>query len=156
MTVDKEFLLDALLRHNYLPTQRTSCEELPPMFSASHFTKEVAEELNALPPRSGGYDQVEYRLTRFNNISRPLSLPHPLAHAKVSLSIHDNWPHIEYITSNPNSIIKPQNHSDGRIIIMDYDTTVSKATRNLSQSGVSGILCKRNFFTAAASCLQTG
>jgi hypothetical protein len=134
MSVDKEFLLDALLRHNYLPTQRTSCEELPPIFSASRFTKEVAVELNAQTPRGGGYDQVEYRLTRFNNISRPLSLPHPLAHAKVCLSIYDNWSHIEYITSNPNSIIKPQSHSDGRIIIMDYDTTVSKTTRNLSQS----------------------
>jgi len=133
MTLEKDFVLDALLRRNYLPTQRKACEELPPVFSASRFTAEAALALDQLPvrPDGQGYDQVEYRLTRFNSVSRPLSLPHPLAHAKLCLSIQANWEHIEYIAENTSSGIKPEAHADGRLIIMDYEPTVGKAIRVL-------------------------
>jgi len=134
MTVDKDFVLDALLRGNYLPTQRKACEELPPVFSASRFTKEAALELDQLDVRKDGYDQVEYRLTRFNSVSRHLSLPHPLAHAKLCLAIEAHWEKIKYIAENPSSGIKPQAHTDGRLIVMDYEPTVAKSIRILGQS----------------------
>jgi len=134
MTLDKNFVLDALIRWNYLPTQREAREELPPVFCAGHFTVEVAQELAKLDSRKEGYDQVEYRLTRFNNVSRPLSLPHPLAHAKLCFAIHANWEQIEYIADNPSSGIKPQAHADGRLIIMDYEPTVAKSVRLLGHA----------------------
>lgn len=137
MTVDKDFVLDALLRHNYLPTQRKASEELPPIFTTRRLTKEVAEELGKLPNRTGdysGYDQIEYRLTRFNYVSRPLSIPHPLPHSKLCLCIRDCWEHLEYIAANPCSGIKPQKHADGRIIIMDYDDSLSKSRRTQKQA----------------------
>jgi Reverse transcriptase (RNA-dependent DNA polymerase) len=137
MSIDKDFLLDALLRHNYLPTQRKAREELPPCFSTELFTPLVAKELDKISIRKGdisGYDQCEYKLTRFDNASRRLSLPHPLAHAKLSICIYEQWEHLEYITSNQNSVIKPQNHADGRIIVMDYEAIVPKSIRLLKQS----------------------
>lgn len=137
MSVDKDFLLDALLRHNYLPTQRKAREELPPYFSTQLFTSLVAIDLAKILNRKGdfsGYDQCEYKLTRFDNASRRLSLPHPLAHAKLSICIYEQWEHLEYITSNQNSVIKPQNHADGRIIVMDYEAIVPKSIRLLKQS----------------------
>jgi len=137
MSVDKDFVFDALLRHNYLPTQRKASEELPPIFTTRRLTKDVAEELVKLPNRTGdysGYDQIEYRLTRFNYVSRPLSIPHPLPHSKLCLCIRDCWEHLEYIAANPCSGIKPQKHADGRIIIMDYDDSLSKSRRTQKQA----------------------
>ncbi len=82
MSVDKDFVFEALLRHNYLPTQRKAGEELPPIFTTKRLSTEVALQLARLKIRnkSGypGYDQIEYRMTRFNYVSRPLSIPHPL------------------------------------------------------------------------------
>lgn len=136
MTVDKDFVLDALLRHNYLPTQRKASEELPPIFTTRRLTADVAVKLAGLEPRKGdysGYDQIEYRMTRFNYVSRPLSIPHPLPHARLCLSIRDCWEHLEYIVSNPCSGIKPQEHADGRLIIMDYDDSLSKSRSTQKQ-----------------------
>jgi hypothetical protein len=76
--VEKDFLLKALLCHNYLPTARRAKEELPPCFSTESFTPDVARELVNISYRKGafsGYDQVEYKLTRFNSVSRLLSVP---------------------------------------------------------------------------------
>jgi hypothetical protein len=63
-----------------------------------------------------------------------LSLPHPLAHAKLCFAIYENWEQLEYVTSNKTSIIKPQSHGDGRVIIMDYEAVVPKSIRLLKQS----------------------
>ncbi len=134
MSVDKDFLLDGLLRHNYLPTQRKAREELPPSFSTKLFTSEVAKGLASLDNRKAGYDQCEYKLTSIDNSSRCLSLPHPLPHAKLCLCIYEQWEHLGYITSNKNSVIKPQNHADGSIVVMDYEATVPKSIRFLQQS----------------------
>lgn len=135
MSVDKEFALNALLRHNYLPTTRSGKEELPPIYSSESFTPLVAEELAKLNPRSGGYDQVEFRLTRFNSVSRLLSLPHPTPHAKLCLALHEHWEKFEYIVTNKNSQIKPHAFDDGRIIIMnDYGGSVEKTNRQLNNA----------------------
>lgn len=137
MSLSKDFLLCALLQHNYLPTQRKAREELPPVFTSNSFSPDIARKI-VKPPASkkrretGGFDAVEFRMTRFNGVSRILSLPHPAAHAHLSLCIHDNWCKLEYITTNnPNSIIRPYEHEDGRIIIMDYEASFEKTKRSL-------------------------
>ena len=138
MSVDRDFLLNALLCHNYLPTQRRSKEEIPPIFSTASFTPTVATHLAKIDYRKGaysGYDQVEYKLTRFNSVSRLLSLPHPLPHTKLCLELYEHWGNLDYIQSNPNSQIKPQQYSDGRVIIMNgYGDSVEKANRQLNEA----------------------
>jgi len=137
MSLSRDFVLKALLQHNYLPTQRKDREELPPIFTSEGFTPDVARKLVALLASSkrkavGGFDAVEFRMTRFNGVSRMLSLPHPTAHAHLSICIHDNWDKLEYITTNnANSVIRPYEHEDGRIIIMDYEASFVKTTRSL-------------------------
>lgn len=133
--VEKDFLLKALLCHNYLPTARRAKEELPPFFSTERFTPDVARKLVKIRYRKGafsGYDQVEYKLTRFNSVSRLLSVPHPLPYANLCLALHGNWEQFEYIVNNPCSQIKPQAYSDGRVIIMNgYGDSVEKANKQL-------------------------
>lgn len=136
MSISNSFLLDALLKHNYLPTQRKNKEELPPIFNTESFTSEAAHELSALPYRTGdykGYDQVDYKLTRFNNIPRILSIPHPLPYANLCLKLFENWDKINHVTSNPNSQIKPQAYADGRILIMNgYSDSTEKASNHIN------------------------
>lgn len=137
MSVEKQFLIESLLQFNYLPTQKKFREELPPAFSTIKLTPNIAFQLTELPNRSGdfcGYDQCEYKLTRFDNVSRNLSIPHPLAHCKLAFTIYDIWDKLEYITKNSNSIIKPQTHADGRLIIMNYEKSLPKSIRMLNQS----------------------
>lgn len=119
MSINKEFVLEALLCKNYFPRQRETAEELPPIFNSISFTSEVARQIAELQLRKSGYDQIEYKLTRFNNVSRILSIPHPLPYAKLCLSLHDNWEELEYICKNPVSQIKPISHEDGRLFIMN-------------------------------------
>ena len=124
MGVDKEFLLNALLRHNFLPTQKPDKEEMPPTVSSVAFSASVARKLVECVekrPDYPGYDAVEYRLTRFNGVTRMYSIPHPKAHATLALSIAENWEKLEYICENTVSKIVPAQHDDGRIIVMKYD-----------------------------------
>ena len=136
--VEKDFLLNALLCHNYLPTTRLAKEELPPFFSTESFTPDIARELAKIDYRKGqysGYDQVEYKLTRFNSVGRQLSVPHPLPYAKLCLALHESWENFEYVVSNPNSQIKPQTYEDGRVLIMNgYSDSVEKANRQLHEA----------------------
>jgi len=102
--IDKEFLLEGLLQFNYFPAQRKE-REIPPLINSVTLTPEIAEKIKDLPSRKRGYDQVEYRSTRFNNVSRTLSIPHPVAYVKLCFAIHDNWQEFEYITCR--SLIYP-------------------------------------------------
>ena len=131
MAVDSEFLLSALLCHNYLPTTRRVREELPPNFSSSAFLPDVARKLANLEiKRNGwkGFDQIEYRLTRFNTAGRWLSIPHPLPHAKLCLKLTEHWEKFERIQINTHSNIKPQCYEDGRVIVMNGYTNSSEKT----------------------------
>src|SRR5258708_4554272 len=127
VSVDKDFVLTALLQHNFLPTQKKSPEELPPIFTSISFTPDVARKLVNGKQRKAdgyqGYDAVDYRLTRFNGVSRSCSIPHPTAYAYLALCIEKHWERIDYIASNENSHIRPRQHADGRIVIMDYETS---------------------------------
>lgn len=129
MPVDKDFLLAALLQHNYLPIQRVDKEELPRVFSTEALTPKIATALVAGTQRkeATGFDSVEYRLTRFNGVARCLSIPHPLAHAQLALCIHEHWEKLDFISSNQRSHIKPQQYSDGRVIVMDYENPWEKS-----------------------------
>lgn len=135
MSVEKDFVLTALLQHNFLPTQKKDREELPPIFTSISFTPDVARKLVNGKPRKAdgyqGYDAVDYRLTRFNGVSRSCSIPHPTAYAHLALCIQDNWEKIDYIGSNENSHVRPRKHADGRIVIMDYEKSSDKTLRNL-------------------------
>ncbi|WP_318510090.1 antiviral reverse transcriptase Drt4 [Photobacterium leiognathi] len=134
----KRMLYEALTRHNYFPNQKSNIGELPPCLSTRQLTPEVAEELAALAEsrdrRLCGYDVAIYNATRYNNAFRELSLVHPKAHSLLSKHINDNWENIEYIKNNTQSIIKPEQHEDGRIIVMNYEDPIEKTTRTLTSS----------------------
>ena len=132
MSVERDFVLNALLRHNYLPMQKPDREEVPPVFSSESFSSDAARKLVQAKQRNGsvGWDAVEYRTTRFNGVSRSLAIPHPLAYAHLCLCIYENWNHLDYVTKNKQSLIQPRQHKDGRLMIMEYETSVEKASRS--------------------------
>ena len=115
MTVDADYLYQALTRWNYFPNQKSKGEELPPVFSTRQFTPHVAKRLVAENMRSGGYDQVEYFATRYNNVSRPLAIPHPVGYAHLVNCICANWDELKSICGNQNSLIKPEKHAVGPV-----------------------------------------
>lgn len=135
MTIDREYVEEALLRWNFFPNQKSKGDELPPIFTSRNLVPAVAKKLLALPLRKvkgwDGYDQVEYLSTRYNNVSRPLSIPHPAGYVHLVGCICQNWDKLDYICDNVNSRVKPATHADGRLIIMDYGDDYSTAQRAL-------------------------
>ena len=137
MAISKDFLLKALLQHNYLPNQRKAPEEMPPLFSSGSFTESVARKLLEGMPggrKRDGYDSVEYRLTRFDGVTRSCSIPHPVAHANLALSLHENWDKLSHITDNEVSMLRPQEYTDGRIGVMDYGDRVREHQATVNRS----------------------
>ena len=134
MGLDKEFLLRSLLQHNYFPSQKRNKEEFPPILNSKSLTPEISKELIKLFYRKDGYDQVEYRVTRYNNVPRLFSIPHPLPYVKLCHSLYDNWEKLKYITKTEISLIIPKKHNDGRIIIMDYEKSKNKIESHIKHS----------------------
>lgn len=138
MRIDQDFLIKALLQHNYFPVQKRKKEEIPPIFRSLSLSLEAATEIKALPFRGRGdyvgYDQIDYKATRFNNVPRVLSIPHPKAYIDLSFELTEHWQHIEHTQDNEQSLIKPKIHRDGRIIIMDYESSPLKMKRALQMS----------------------
>ena len=137
MSLEADFVLRALLGHNFLPVQSRDKEEMPPIFASTTFTPDVARNLVNNISRVGGlgYDSVEYKLTRFNGVPRICSILHPVSYAQLALCIHKNWDKLEYITENQNSLITPREHSDGRICSMGgYDRPLLNSERVLNMS----------------------
>ena len=137
MSLEPDFVLEALLGENFLPAQSSDREELPPVLASSTFTPDVARSLVTNVHRDAGlgYDSVEYKLTRFNGVPRISSILHPVAYAHLALCIHKNWDKLEYITENTNSMIVPRQHEDGRICSMGaYGGSLSDSTRILAMS----------------------
>lgn len=128
----RQLLFEALTRHNYFPNQREGVGELPPCFSTRQFTPEVVESLAQLhdgKERTNGYDLVEYRATRYNNVPRVLGLVHPLAYARLAKCVFEHWDEFEAVSNNEKSIIKPELHNDGRLLVMNYEDPTTKLTR---------------------------
>jgi hypothetical protein len=129
--IPASFIHEGLLRQNYLPAQRRKREELPSVFSSESFTPTAASPLLGLKPKgkTKGFDLVEYRATKFNAVSRSYAIPHPVGYAQLANCIAENWAEIEPFQRSHVSRIRPRQHADGRLIIMDYDTFTTRATR---------------------------
>jgi hypothetical protein len=131
---EERHVYEALTRRNYFPNQKEGESELPPCFTTRQYTPEITELIVNIEEgkerKKRGYDQVEYSLTRHNNISRKLGLIHPKAYAHLSKIIADSWGEIRKISNNENSIIKPDTHTDGRIMIMNYEDSSEKIKRS--------------------------
>ncbi len=125
--------LEALSRWNYFPNQKDSTTELPPCFSTSRFTPEIAEELSKIvlskERNALQFDLVEYKATRFNNVPRTLSLIHPLAYSKILTTLKAHREEILDLMDDGNSAITAEQHNDGRMFIMNYEDHETK-TRN--------------------------
>ncbi|WP_429064372.1 antiviral reverse transcriptase Drt4 [Aeromonas veronii] len=135
MTLEERELYVALTRYNYFPNQKSSIGELPPCINSRQFTPEISDALIAInDARRGGYDLVTYFATRYNNASRELSLIHPRAYCRLARHITDNWHLIRHIKENENSFIKPEEHQDGRIVVMNYEDPIEKTNRVLNNS----------------------
>jgi hypothetical protein len=131
MPIPKSFIEDALLKYNYFPRQKRDKSELPPSFSSNKFTPTLAKKLISSKQRDKyiGWDSVTYKSTRFNGVSRIVSIPHPIAQAHLALFIADRWSDLEFTANNTRSLIRPRKHKDGRLIIMDYEANLSKLRR---------------------------
>ncbi|MFF7107269.1 antiviral reverse transcriptase Drt4 [Pseudomonas sichuanensis] len=129
---------EALTRWNYFPNQKDSASELPPCFTTRRFTPEIAEELSKVAiqdlRRQHWFDLAEYRVTRYNNISRTLGLLHPLAYARLHARIMENHEEISKLTSSTQSAIKIEEHIDGRMIIMNYESHEARTSAALEDT----------------------
>ncbi|PWQ96736.1 antiviral reverse transcriptase Drt4 [Leucothrix pacifica] len=129
----KRNIYRGLTRFNYFPNQRSGVSEIPPCITSRHFTPEICEAIAGLaetkPRRSKGYDVVEYKATRYNNVPRILSLIHPKAYALLAKHLHDNWDEFGFVSEGDHSIVKPRPHEDGRIIVMNYEDPFAKNSR---------------------------
>lgn len=123
LELNRENLLKGLLQYNYFPRTHDHKEELPPIFSTTQFTPDVAKKINALSYRGDkGYDALPFRRTRHPNIPRMMSIPHPRAYAKLAQIIADNWDqYISKVCQSPNSQIEFEVQDDFRIIVHKYD-----------------------------------
>ncbi len=153
-TSQKRHVHEALTRHNYFPNQK-SVSEIPPCFTSRNFTPEVCEILSNINEsqnrRTIGYDLVEYSSTRYNNIPRTLSLMHPKAYSLLVTTIYKNWDDIKHICDNENSMIRPDHHLDGRMIIMNYEDAERKILRSLED----GFGCKFRAHTDISGCFNS-
>lgn len=135
---DRHFL-EALTRWNYFPNQKDSASELPPCFSTSRFTPEIAEELVGKVQISEErkklwFDLVEYRATRYNNIPRLLGLIHPLAYSRIYAAIKESQAEIIASVSDENSAVSVERHNDGRMFIINYEDHETKTKSTLERS----------------------
>lgn len=136
MPVDKDYLFEGLLGHNYFPMVKEKRDDIPPLFSSDALTPEIADKLIAQQVaalrgdeerRKSGYDQIEYRTTRFNNAKRLMHIPCPGAFARLCGCLRDNWDKIDWICSNDASQVKPEVHEDGRVFSAEECSSESDA-----------------------------
>ena len=124
---DKEYVYNALLRYNYLPIGKKHPDDIPSkVFSTEDFTPDVADEMIAkyeCAKRDKGFDQIEYRTTRFDDLTRLIHIPHPLPYARLCKCISENWDKdkMKSICKNRNSRLKPAKHDNGRLIMGEYE-----------------------------------
>ena len=121
---DKDYVYSALLRYNYLPMGKLHPDEIPfKIFSTEDFTPDVVKEMLQRHggARSKGYDQIEYRTNRFNNVTRLMHIPHPLPYARLCKCISENWDKLLHICNNHNSHLKPTQHNDRRLVMGEYE-----------------------------------
>ena len=112
-----------------LPIGKKNPDDIPfPAFSTEDFTPDIADEMleNYKRKRQDkgkvtGYDQIEYRGTRFNLVTRLFHIPHPSPYARLCKCLSDNWDKLSHICENPNSREKPAKHDTGRLIMGEWE-----------------------------------
>lgn len=85
---------------------------MPPFFSTSQFTEDVAVEIEKAGQPWGskkdpyaGSDYAVYSISRFDGGPRQLGIPHPYPYVKLVNCIEKHWPIIEAkIASEPSEI----------------------------------------------------
>ncbi|WP_196589665.1 RNA-directed DNA polymerase, partial [Burkholderia cepacia] len=136
--IQHRHVYEALTRRNYFPNQKAPVGELPPSVSTRHFTPEVAELVAAYDePRNRRvlrYDDVSYLMTRHDNVPRELALIHPRPYARLASKIWTHWDELQPLTNSENSAIKPEQHQDGRMFIMNYEDAEARTTTALEAS----------------------
>jgi len=135
--IDKDYVKKSLLMYNYFPMQRKEKEEMPPILTSVDFKPEVASKIkgSSCGKRNKGFDSIEYRLTRFNGVSRICTIPHPKPYSDLVFCIAENWDKLNYIIENKNSLIRPKKHNgDDRIIIMNYEDKTEKTKKKLDMA----------------------
>lgn len=138
MTLTKTQLLEGLILHNFFPAQKRTREEMPPVFSTNTLTMRIAKQIHKEKRRSSknyaGYDFVEYKATKFNNVPRYFGIPHPKAQVDLAYEIASSWRLLRDFVDSDKSYIKPRNHADGRVFVMDYEQSYLKSIRHLDSS----------------------
>ncbi len=110
---DRKYVYKALLKYNYLPIGKKNPDDIPfDAFSTEGFKPKIADVLvnNYSRKRTSkngekvfGYDQIEYRATRFNLVTRLMHIPHPAPYARLCKRISEHWDELEQICQNENS-----------------------------------------------------
>ena len=130
---DKDFVYNALLRYNYLPIGKKHPDDIPfPAFSTEDLTPDIADEMlkqyssrrqekTEIKQKVNGYDQIEYRATRFNLVTRLMHVPHPAPYAHLCKCISENWDKLSHICKNPNSRERPGRRNKKRVIMTEYE-----------------------------------
>lgn len=121
--IDEDYLTRALLQLQYLPNIREDNMDIPPFFSSETFSLQAAEALalhQRSRPRATWKKWVTLRTRRFDGLIRHLGLPHPCAYAELVLHIRDHWVEMAPMLKSSHSQIKPKQHFDGRLVVMDY------------------------------------
>ncbi len=134
MSINRDDLIEGLIRFNYFPAQKKNKDEIPTNIRTENVTIDVAKEISEIKYRNIGYDNIQYRISRYNNVYRTLSIPHPLAYFRLCFNIYSNWDKLKYICENEGSLILPSNHFDGRVIIMDYENSEKHNVRYIEKS----------------------
>lgn len=132
------FMHEALTRWNYFPNQKYPTGELPWSISTQNFTPEISGKLAGMAisgtRKKTGFDEIDYFMTRQNNVPRKLALVHPQAYSRLVETMVKNWPELAPLTDSVNSMIKPEAHLDGRILIMNYDGPHAGVSKFLDSS----------------------
>lgn len=138
---DKDYVYNALLRHNYLPIGKKHPDDIPfDVFSTNNFLPEIADEMleHYSRKRQGkekytGYDQIEYLGTRFNLVTRLLHIPHPFPYAFLCKRISEHWDRLSHICENDNSREKVGKYNKGRVILTEYQNVEQISMMNYNK-----------------------
>ena len=138
---DKDFVYNALLRYNYLPIGKKYPDDIPfPAFSTENFTPDIADgmlenyaRIRQDKEKVRGYDQIEYRGTRFNLVTRLFHIPHPSPYARLCKCLSENWDKLSYICENSNSRERLRKYDTGRRIMGEYENLEQISVMNYSK-----------------------
>ena len=137
---DPEYAHHALLQSDYLPGRSQERDELPPCFSSTLLSPEIADDLIAHTETPGtarnrdrSCDSIVFRLNRHANSTRLLKIPHPKAYVRLCRAIVDQWDEImTLIEENEESQIVPKISRDNELVSMGpYEPDETESARSI-------------------------